>query len=371
MAIAVKLPFELADATKHLAGRDECLKRLIDETRAFEWETGEPRSPYEALLKSIAYQSISGKAAATIFGRVVALGKGGRPPRRSTVALRKPVLRKQALRREDRGMKTWRGRHSRASCRRSSRRGRCRTRADQRLTSSVKGLVGRDVPDLPSRLAGRAAGHDLGVRKGWCVAYGKKHMPKPKGSAFDVGGHIARSRAGMWRAFERAGYATTIRFDRRRSARSVGRARGVAVNVPDAPAGASTLELRPVAHASPVGRSPTVANVDPRLGEVAHSADSHPRAGYSCARPQGQGRRTRRGRRSNGGGGGGVAGGRHRLHQRAARSAIRGVPPVVLVLARVGRDLRLSQRPRLVADGAWGLAARECGQHVRMLAPAR
>ena len=46
----------------------------------FEIDMDAAQSPYEALMESIAYQSISGKAAATIFGRVKALGTNGHPP---------------------------------------------------------------------------------------------------------------------------------------------------------------------------------------------------------------------------------------------------------------------------------------------------
>src|SRR5213594_3371508 len=83
---------------KSLAERDERLKRLIDETPTFQLEIEETRSPYEALLESIAYQSISGKAAATIFGRIKALSGNGRPPApEQMLKLRKPVLRKAGL----------------------------------------------------------------------------------------------------------------------------------------------------------------------------------------------------------------------------------------------------------------------------------
>jgi len=54
--------------------------------------------------------------------------------------------------------------------------------------------------------------HDLGVQKGWSVAYGKKHMPKPKELlAFGERWRPYRTVASwyMWRAFERAGYAVT------------------------------------------------------------------------------------------------------------------------------------------------------------------
>ena len=54
--------------------------------------------------------------------------------------------------------------------------------------------------------------HDLGVKKGWSVTYGKKHMPKPKELlAFGERWRPYRTVASwyMWRAFERAGYAAT------------------------------------------------------------------------------------------------------------------------------------------------------------------
>ena len=72
--------FDLAEAVKQLSERDEKLKFLIAETEAFQMYSDHLQSPYEALLEAIAYQSISGKAAATIFGRVKALSSTGRAP---------------------------------------------------------------------------------------------------------------------------------------------------------------------------------------------------------------------------------------------------------------------------------------------------
>jgi len=67
--------------------------------------------------------------------------------------------------------------------------------------------------------------HDLGVRKGWSVTYGRKHMPQPKELlAFGERWRPYRTIASwyMWRAFERAGHATTnkIRPARARRTRS-------------------------------------------------------------------------------------------------------------------------------------------------------
>src|ERR1700737_1081760 len=75
-----QLPFDLAAAMAHLSAKDENLAPLIAEMAKFEIDMTASQSPYEALMESIAYQSISGKAAATIFARIKALGTNGRPP---------------------------------------------------------------------------------------------------------------------------------------------------------------------------------------------------------------------------------------------------------------------------------------------------
>src|SRR5258708_39715684 len=52
--------------------------------------------------------------------------------------------------------------------------------------------------------------HDLGVKKGWSITYGKKHMPKPKELlAFGERWRPYRTIASwyMWRACQRAGNA--------------------------------------------------------------------------------------------------------------------------------------------------------------------
>jgi len=74
------LPFDLAAAMSHLSAKDEKLAELISATVQFALDESAASSPYEALLEAIAYQSISGKAAATIYGRVEALSGTDRPP---------------------------------------------------------------------------------------------------------------------------------------------------------------------------------------------------------------------------------------------------------------------------------------------------
>jgi len=211
------LPFDLAAATKHLAERDECLKRLIAETFPFQMDQDPLQSPYEALLEAIAYQSISGKAAATIYGRIKALSATGRAPTpQEMLKLRKPVLRKaglsgaKVLAMKDLAQKTIDGVVPTLE--------QAQKISDEELVErlvSVRGIGAWTVEMFLIFRLGRPDVlpiHDLGVKKGWSVAYGKKHMPKPKELlAFGERWRPYRTVASwyMWRAFERAGYKAT------------------------------------------------------------------------------------------------------------------------------------------------------------------
>jgi len=209
------LPFDLAEATKQLAERDECLKRLIEETLPFQIKFEDGQSPYEALLESIAYQSISGKAAATIFGRIKALSAAGRAPTpQEMLKLRKPVLRKaglsgaKILAMKDLAQKTIDGTVPTLE--------QAEKLSDEELVErlvSVRGIGAWTVEMFLIFRLGRPDVlpiHDLGVKKGWSITYGKKHMPKPKELlAFGERWRPYRTIASwyMWRACQRAGNA--------------------------------------------------------------------------------------------------------------------------------------------------------------------
>jgi len=211
------LPFDLAAAQLHLGGTDERLKTLIAETVAFELDIAGARSPYEALMESITHQSISGKAAATIYGRVKALGSGGNPPTpQEMLKIRKTALRKaglsnaKALAMKDLAKKTLEGIVPTLE--------RAMEMSDEELIErlvSVRGIGAWSVEMFLIFRLGRPDVlpiHDLGVKKGWSVLYGKKHMPRPAELLkFGERWRPYRSVASwyMWRAFERAGYAAT------------------------------------------------------------------------------------------------------------------------------------------------------------------
>ena len=73
-----KLRFNPTKALAHLRANDEALATLIDRVGPFEFVLKPADSLFEAMLRSIVYQQLHGKAAATIHGRVlVELAKHG------------------------------------------------------------------------------------------------------------------------------------------------------------------------------------------------------------------------------------------------------------------------------------------------------
>src|SRR5882762_10322624 len=211
------LPFDLDAATKHLSASDETLAELVRSTAPFHAEMEAHQSPYEALLEAIAYQSISGKAAATIFGRVKALSaKGGFPTPQEMLKFRTQALRKaglsgaKVLAMKDLAKKTIEGVVPTLE--------ESEKLSDEELVKrlvSVRGIGAWTVEMFLIFRLGRPDVlpiHDLGIKKGWSITYGRKNMPKPKQLlAFGERWRPYRTVASwyMWRAFERAGYATT------------------------------------------------------------------------------------------------------------------------------------------------------------------
>ena len=65
-----KLPFDSAEALRHLKAHDARLAALIERAGPFTLRLDLSPSPFESLLESILYQQLHGKAAATIHRRV-------------------------------------------------------------------------------------------------------------------------------------------------------------------------------------------------------------------------------------------------------------------------------------------------------------
>jgi DNA-3-methyladenine glycosylase II len=75
-----KLPFDPAEALEYLRAADAKLAALIDRAGPFTLKLDPSQSPFEALLESILYQQLNGKAAATIHARVRAYFGGDPAP---------------------------------------------------------------------------------------------------------------------------------------------------------------------------------------------------------------------------------------------------------------------------------------------------
>lgn len=142
-------------------------------------------TPFDALLRSITYQQLSGKAAGTIYGRVCSLYPRNRPTPATVMATPAEALRAAGLSRakvlaaHDLAAKTMDGTVP------ASTAGMHRLDDDEviaRLTA-VRG-VGRWTVEmfLMFRL-GRPdvlPVTDLGVQKGYAVAFGKRKLPTPQ-----------------------------------------------------------------------------------------------------------------------------------------------------------------------------------------------
>jgi DNA-3-methyladenine glycosylase II len=205
--------FDHKVAVEHLCKNDRRLARLIEKCVEFKLDIEAAQSPYEALLEAIAYQSISGKAAATIFARIEALGANGRcPTPQEILHTRKSVLRKAGLSFakiaavKDLAQKTIEGTVPTLA--------EAEKMSDQELVDrliSVRGIGAWTVEMFLIFRLGRPDVlpiHDYGVQKGFALTYAKKQIPKPRELAqFGERWRPYRTVASwyMWRAVQLAG----------------------------------------------------------------------------------------------------------------------------------------------------------------------
>jgi DNA-3-methyladenine glycosylase II len=170
---------------QHLAATDPRLAALIARSRPYQVQPARLVRPFDALAESIVYQQLSGKAAATIFGRVRALY-----PRRKwfspqlVLATPDERLRAAGLSRnktaafKDLAAKTLDGTIP-------------TTAALHRMTddeiiarlTTVRGIGRWTVEMMLLFDLGRLdvwPVDDYGVRKGYAKTFGKRKLPKPK-----------------------------------------------------------------------------------------------------------------------------------------------------------------------------------------------
>jgi len=184
VSAAKELHYDPDVAIRHLSDADPVLGKLIDTVGPFGLEVRHLRDPYHALLRSIVYQQLSGKAAATIYGRVVGMLDGDPPTPDSILAAEDQSLRDQGL--------SWAKIRAVKDLASHMKQGTIPTLRKlkaldneaiiERLTV-VRGIGRWSVEMLLMFSLGRAdvlPVTDLGVRKGYMLTYGLDEMPTPK-----------------------------------------------------------------------------------------------------------------------------------------------------------------------------------------------
>jgi DNA-3-methyladenine glycosylase II len=175
----------MSPAEKHLAGTDPRFAALIAQSLRYNIKSPTLTRPFDALAESIAYQQLSGKAAATIWGRVRALY-----PRRKyldprlVLQTKDKSLRAAGLSRnkiaalKDLAAKTLDGTVPPARALASM--------TDEEIIArlvTVRGIGRWTVEMLLLFDLGRPdiwPVHDYGVRKGFAKTFGRRKLPTPK-----------------------------------------------------------------------------------------------------------------------------------------------------------------------------------------------
>lgn len=178
-------PYDLDAATAHLSERDPRLAELIARVGSCRLQVDTRQSPFDALLESIIYQQLHGKAAATIYGRMCRLFAPRRSPRPKEIAgasiaeLRSAGLsQNKALAVKDLAAKTLEGivpTHAVIA--------ELPDDAIVERLTEVRGIGRWTVEMLLIFRLGRPdilPIDDFGVRKGFMHAHRKRQMPKPK-----------------------------------------------------------------------------------------------------------------------------------------------------------------------------------------------
>jgi DNA-3-methyladenine glycosylase II len=178
-------PVDADEVMRELCRVDRHLARVIRTVGSFPTKKKKPQTPFESLLRAIVYQQLAGKAAATIFGRVKAIGSNGNCPtpeeilRASRAKLRRAGLSRQKIAAvRDLAKKTIDGTVPPLA------RIRRMTEEEilERLTQ-VRGIGEWSVHMFLMFQLGRPDVlpiHDYGIRKGFQHIYGLEDEPKPQ-----------------------------------------------------------------------------------------------------------------------------------------------------------------------------------------------
>ena len=177
-------------AVTHLRNADQHLGKLIDRAGPFTMQATAPQSrggpaPFTALASAIIAQQLSGKAAATIYGRVAALlGNGSIDDPAAVLALPQPKLRGAGLSQNKTLALLDLATHAIDGSLPTRREMESMSDADiiERLTQ-VRGIGSWSAQMLLMFYLGRPnvlPVADLGVQKGFAITYGRRGLPSAK-----------------------------------------------------------------------------------------------------------------------------------------------------------------------------------------------
>ena len=179
------LPYDPDEALKVLSDSDPTLAKLFERVGPFALELRSvDSSPFDALMRAIVYQQLSGKAAATIHRRVLALFPGDAPPDPEEIlSVPEEALRGAGMSRakvaavKDLAAKTLDG-----VVPSSAHLAEMDDEAIIDRVTAVRGIGRWTAEMLLIFYLGRPdvlPVSDLGVRKGFMLTYGLDDLPKP------------------------------------------------------------------------------------------------------------------------------------------------------------------------------------------------
>jgi methylated-DNA-[protein]-cysteine S-methyltransferase len=184
VTVGAGLDFDPVAARAHVCAKDARLSRIIDRVGPFRLAVTEAHDTFDELARSIVFQQLAGRAAATIHGRVKALFPRARIRPDALLEMSEAKLRGAGLSRnkmlalQDLSRKTLDGTVPKL--------GKLRKLGDdeivERLTQ-VRGIGRWTVEMLLIFRLGRPdvlPVDDYGVRKGFARTYNKKDLPAPK-----------------------------------------------------------------------------------------------------------------------------------------------------------------------------------------------
>jgi 3-methyladenine DNA glycosylase/8-oxoguanine DNA glycosylase len=181
-----RLPFDARTALRELRACDPVLARLIDEVGPLGLRTKETGSVFGALAEAIVYQQLTGKAAATIYGRVCALfpkSRNGFTPKHILGAGDEALRAAGLSRAKTAALRDLAERTQSGELPTLAKVRRMDDDAIVEALTKVRGIGRWTVEMLLIFRLGRTdvlPVDDYGVRKGYAIAFGRKELPAAK-----------------------------------------------------------------------------------------------------------------------------------------------------------------------------------------------